>query len=459
MWAAAVERLSQECAHVNRLNVFPVADRDTGHNMLGTLQAAVRAQDAVVGGTLAQLAEALAAGAVWGARGNSGVILSQWMRGFLDAAPDAETWEAARLAAAFRLGAEVATRQVHEPVEGTILTVMRRVADAVSGDLADAGHFFETAVQAARQAVLDTPAQLPVLAAAGVVDAGAQGWTVLLEGLQAGLAPTWTARARPPARGGVETARTGARAPAALRYPYDVEALLEPLAGAPPLDTWSADLARLGDSIVVAAGPGGRAKVHVHTDTPSRLMARLEEWAALTEMTVLDMRRQVAESHPPEGGPWAVADVRWHSLLRAAGLTPALPDPALDRPGAVWLNPTGPLTEGWAVAGLGALLIAASYWWPGMEANAAGSALERAAAAVEVQVERRPDGYRVQGGPPVDLDGALGATGAQVASCDMAHLYLDDQVPEEEAARWETVCQAEAVRVANLPVWVLVVAE
>ena len=185
MFGAGAIWLEHNAPFVNSLNVFPVPDGDTGTNMLLTMQAAVREANASPSYHAAEVCAALARGALLGARGNSGVILSQVMRGFTRGVDKRETLDARVFAEAIVEGAHTAYKGVVKPVEGTMLTVIREAGDraviaaARSNDIREV--LYETH-EAARSAVQRTPQLLPVLKEAGVVDAGGQGLAFILEG-------------------------------------------------------------------------------------------------------------------------------------------------------------------------------------------------------------------------------------------------------------------------------------
>ncbi|NGX08872.1 DAK2 domain-containing protein [Mycobacteroides franklinii] len=189
-WArASVEGLISRSDEINRLNVFPVADADTGTNMLFTMRSAVNAAEALgEGATVAQVAAALARGAVHGARGNSGVILSQIVRGIADAADDQDFIGAEVVRRALRQASQFVIASMSTPVEGTIVSVLAaaaeaadRVADGAQAD--DLPALVTIAADAAVSALEKTPKQLDVLADNGVVDAGARGLVVILDAL------------------------------------------------------------------------------------------------------------------------------------------------------------------------------------------------------------------------------------------------------------------------------------
>lgn len=189
-WAdAAVAGLIARTDEINRLNVFPVPDADTGTNMLFTMRSAVNAAEALgEGATVAQVAAALARGAVHGARGNSGVILSQIVRGIADAADDQDFIGAEVVRRALRQATQFVIASMSTPVEGTIVSVLAaaaeaadRVADGAQAD--DLPVLVTIAADAAVSALEKTPKQLDVLADNGVVDAGARGLVVILDAL------------------------------------------------------------------------------------------------------------------------------------------------------------------------------------------------------------------------------------------------------------------------------------
>lgn len=272
-WAdAAVAALIDHTDEINQLNVFPVADADTGTNMLFTMRAAVAAARPDSG--LAETAGALARGAAQGARGNSGVILAEILAAFADVTVDACTdasvtdLDAALIGAALRHAvARTVTAMGGDPVEGTVVSVLRAAAEALESAGADGdppGPALTAAGAAAVVALERTPEQLAVLADAGVVDAGGRGFVVVLDALTATVTGHHPDRRHYP----------GAGRP---RRPADSQTL----ATAPPefevmylLDGYDADavaalrtrLGGLGDSVAVAAATGGRHSVHVHTD-------------------------------------------------------------------------------------------------------------------------------------------------------------------------------------------------
>ena len=187
-FSAATGCLEEYRDAVNALNVFPVPDGDTGTNMLLTMRSAVRsAAEGCPDGdgqehSVASVSSALAQGAFFGARGNSGVILSQFFKGFSDALAGKECLTSHDLALAFKLASAGAYESVSNPVEGTMLTVIRMASEAIQGVDHDVLGLWQAAYQASQEALTQTPKQLPVLEEAGVVDAGGLGIVVLIGG-------------------------------------------------------------------------------------------------------------------------------------------------------------------------------------------------------------------------------------------------------------------------------------
>ncbi|GAA3726331.1 DAK2 domain-containing protein [Plantactinospora mayteni] len=270
---AALKRHQDE---INQLNVYPVPDGDTGTNLVLTMTSAEQAlrlerDDPGVDGqpAPARVLRLLARGALLGARGNSGVIVSQILRGLADALGDTPEVRGRALAAALRAAGTAAYSAVAEPVEGTVLSVLTAAATAaVRADTDDLAAVTRAAATAADEALARTPEQLPALARAGVVDAGGRGLCVLLDALVevvTGAAPDRPEATPAPPRRPLEAAReTGS-----TEYAYEVQFLLD--ADLPAVRRLRAELARLGDSLVVVgdeADPTGTStwNVHVHVN-------------------------------------------------------------------------------------------------------------------------------------------------------------------------------------------------
>ena len=300
---------------INDLNVFPVPDGDTGSNMYLTLRSAVEeAQTATSPGSAGSVLAAAAHGSLMGARGNSGVILSQILRGLSQGAGGRTTLDAAAWAEALREARTVAYKAVMKPTEGTILTVVREAADAAvaaADDSADVIAVLEHAVRASHAAVERTTEQLQVLRDAGVVDAGGFGFAVLLEGLSRAVADPESAEvahehprrrsgegrvqmpfaAESASPDGGTPARRGAAAVGMKEegWGYCTEFLVH----GPGLDVDAlrGELAALGESALVV-GDGEVVRVHIHTGEPAPLIALASQRGRLSKLKVEDMSAQ-----------------------------------------------------------------------------------------------------------------------------------------------------------------------
>ncbi len=310
---ASLEARRQE---VNDLNVFPVADGDTGDNMAMTLRAVMEELDHLDGLAVdevgrTQLVQALARAALMGARGNSGVILSQIVRGAAEelASRPGELVDPVLVAAAFATAADAAYDSVREPAEGTMLTVFREMAHSLARQLAhleadkqrlgrdvteeqqDAvlAEVLERAIEDGERAVARTPEQLEVLRESGVVDAGGHGLVLILAGVVAGLRgddsePPEVAHREPPRRTLPHHEDS--------RYRYCTNFIVSGRG----LDAreFLPSLEGLGDSVLVV-GDEVTLKVHVHTDEPERAAAVFDGAGEVTNLDVADMREQMAE--------------------------------------------------------------------------------------------------------------------------------------------------------------------
>ncbi|MEZ4552997.1 MAG: DAK2 domain-containing protein [Dehalococcoidia bacterium] len=249
---------------INAINVYPVPDGDTGTNMLLTLRAAIDAGGGADAGTAGAYAQACARGALLGARGNSGVILSQMLRGFAAGLDGLEVADAPALAGALRSAADTAYAAVSAPVEGTMLTVMRDAADAAADGTGGVIDVLRSAATEALVSVDRTPQLLPRLREAGVVDSGGLGVAVILVGLRMAVAGEPLPPAPPTPRGAVDLAAVTHEG-----HGYCTEYVVSRRDGA-PLDE-AALIAALdaagGDSILVVGDPDA-LHVHVHLDDP-----------------------------------------------------------------------------------------------------------------------------------------------------------------------------------------------
>ena len=286
---ASLDDLRAARASIDAANVFPVADSDTGTNLVMTMEAVVVALDRSSPEPPA-VARAVRSGSLVGARGNSGVIVAQILRAFADAV-EAGPADVDQVARAFKRAAELAYDAVLEPAEGTILSVVSAAADAAQGWHNDVTEQLVAAARAATGALARTPEQMPALAAAGVVDAGGMGLVVILEAL---------ARAaggdvgRPPPRAVAGDTLPPVRDEASATYAYEVQYLLR--SDASNMDPLRKLLGEIGDSVAVIGGDG-LWRVHVHTDDHARAMTLGEAFGEPTDVEVVDFAEQIRASN------------------------------------------------------------------------------------------------------------------------------------------------------------------
>lgn len=302
---AAGANLERHAEAINALNVFPVPDGDTGKNMLLTMQAALQAAHAAAetGITSAsELAAKLARGAMMGSRGNSGVILSQILRGFARGLGAGAQFGGAEFAAALREATTTAYRAVQQPVEGTMLTVIRVAAESAEAAASDGGTLLavlDATLDGAREALARTPELLARLREAGVVDAGGQGVVSLIEGaaLQAhGEALAMSAGVVVPA--GVDARQLGTMTDFLDEHGEDevgycTNVMILPRE-AQPLDftTIRERLLALGESGVVV-GDEEIIKIHIHTENPGAILSEAVRWGELDQIRIDNMSYQV----------------------------------------------------------------------------------------------------------------------------------------------------------------------
>jgi hypothetical protein len=289
---AAASWLEQHKAEINALNVFPVPDGDTGTNMSATMRAAVNGIAEATDASAAVIAEKLARGALMGARGNSGVILSQILRGLAQGLDKKATFTAPDLANAFQESSKLAYRAVIKPVEGTILTVIREVAEAAqrSAGQGDIVALMQDVVTAARQAVAKTPDLLPLLKQAGVVDAGGQGLTTVLEGVwhytRGDEIQTISAAAAEAPTTEVKKGRVSVEE----EFGYEVVFLLrgEHLNMEEIRDT----ITSMGGVSTVVGGDAKLIKVHTHTLAPGKILDYGVSLGSLNDINIENLQEQ-----------------------------------------------------------------------------------------------------------------------------------------------------------------------
>jgi DAK2 domain fusion protein YloV len=343
--AAAADALSRRKDEVDRLNVFPVPDGDTGTNMALTMSALVREVSVMRSdASLAEVCHAATTASLMGARGNSGVILSQIVRGLCEVVSHADSLTSDLVAEALRRAVTVAFQAVRKPVEGTMLTVLRDTADAATasaenGDEVEA--VLEAAMAEAFESVRRTPELLPVLKEAGVVDAGGYGLALLFEGLAAGIEGRDT---HAPQLGGV--AHPVAGEPVNDWDDEDHLYCTEFLLHGADLDrpAIEAEMAAAGGSQLVV-GDGALLKVHVHTDDPASVLAYATSLGQVSEVHVNNMRLQTAarsEALSAEATPAELKPVGFVAVAAGDGLQAILRSLGIDEvvSGGQTMNPS-----------------------------------------------------------------------------------------------------------------------
>jgi DAK2 domain fusion protein YloV len=285
LFQASTVWLEKHVGLINSLNVYPVPDGDTGTNMFLTAQAASKEMNESSDNSASGVIKALAHGALMGARGNSGVILSQILRGMARSLDAKETMTAADFALAMEEGSTTAYKGVIKPVEGTILTVVREAAAAATAaarEHEELSYVLEAVVSSAHEAVERTPTLLAVLREAGVVDAGGQGLFVLFEGALRFLRGEALEAAPELAVAADIGAPVGG-------YGYDVQFVIQ--GKSLDVEAIRAKIAAMGESTLVV-GDDSAVKVHVHIPEPGPVLDYGASLGHLSKVTVEDMQAQ-----------------------------------------------------------------------------------------------------------------------------------------------------------------------
>lgn len=290
LFGASTSWLERHSAYVNSLNVFPVPDGDSGTNMLLTMQAALKEVNSSPSHSASAICSALAHGALLGARGNSGVILSQIIRGFSRSVEKKDVLTANDISVALVEGSRTAYKGVVKPVEGTILTVCRESADAALGasrQSDDIRLVLAKTVDAARASVVRTPMLLPVLKEAGVVDAGGQGLLIILEGALKYLMGEPMELAT--SVGGAQALERISREEG---WGFDIQFHIR--GAALDVDGIREQIASMGESTLVVGDPN-LIKVHVHAPTPGAILDYGCSVGTITNVVVENMQEQYTE--------------------------------------------------------------------------------------------------------------------------------------------------------------------
>lgn len=300
MFVSGAKKLESKKAYVDKLNVFPVPDGDTGTNMSLTILSAAKEVSSCDFNNIKEVAKAISSGSLRGARGNSGVILSQLLRGFAKVIGENERIDTLVLAQSFQKGVETAYRAVMKPKEGTILTVAREMAERVSMlsvDSNDVEFVFREGIKHAEEVLQKTPEMLDVLKQAGVVDAGGQGLIYIFRGalksLEEGKELDFDIALDTLTKEN-EVHLDGSLATENIKFGYCTEFIINvnnPASTEEDSYTFRDYLETLGDSIVVA-GYDDIIKVHVHTNDPGLAIQKALELGELVNLKIDNMRQQ-----------------------------------------------------------------------------------------------------------------------------------------------------------------------
>lgn len=299
MFLAGAKNLEAKKEWINELNVFPVPDGDTGTNMTMTIMSAAAEVSALEDPDMETLAKAISSGSLRGARGNSGVILSQLLRGFTKSVRKSKELDAIAIAAAMDRAVETAYKAVMKPKEGTILTVAKEAAlkaAEIAPEAEELQPYFEEIFAHAEATLARTPEMLPVLKEAGVVDSGGQGLLEVLRGAMDGFLGKEVDYTDFQKSSGPAVTKISPQAEADIKFGYCTEFIIlldKPM----PLEeehSFKEFLTSIGDSIVLVADDE-IVKVHVHTNHPGQAIERALTYGALSRMKIDNMREEHQE--------------------------------------------------------------------------------------------------------------------------------------------------------------------
>ncbi|MBU3104084.1 DAK2 domain-containing protein [Clostridium gasigenes] len=286
-------RLLEQSDYVNALNVFPVPDGDTGTNMSMTFKAAVKEIENLNSKSIGETSKKLAKGALMGARGNSGVILSQILRGIAKGLEEKEEVTSQELAIAIQEGSKAAYKAVMRPTEGTILSVIRAAAEGAAGTKSDdVVDFLNTVVLDSKIMLDKTPELLPALKKAKVVDSGGMGLYIIFKGMHEALRDGIKAELKdikPAEAGGVRAQGTEE---IDITFGYCTEFIV--LGDASKAKNFQKDIEKLGDSCIVV-GYEDVIKVHIHTNDPGTVLAKAVQIGELSKIKIDNMREEHRE--------------------------------------------------------------------------------------------------------------------------------------------------------------------
>ena len=299
MFLAGAKNLDSKKDWINELNVFPVPDGDTGTNMSMTIMSAAKEVSSLTEPTMAALSKAISSGSLRGARGNSGVILSQLFRGFCKVIKEYDELDVTIVCEAFQKAVETAYKAVMKPKEGTILTVAKGAADKaleLAEQTDDLVFFADEVIKHAEYVLNQTPEMLPVLKQAGVVDSGGQGLVQVLKGANDALLGKEIDYSIEGASSGTSPEKITAETEAEIKFGYCTEFIIvlnNPLSDKEELK-YKAFLESIGDSIVVVADDE-IVKTHVHTNDPGLALQEALKHGSLSRIKIDNMREEHQE--------------------------------------------------------------------------------------------------------------------------------------------------------------------
>ena len=299
MFLAGAANIEAKKDFINELNVFPVPDGDTGTNMSLTIMAAAKEVSALENVSMETLAKAISSGSLRGARGNSGVILSQLFRGFTKAIKETKEIDVVTLAAALDKAKETAYKAVMKPKEGTILTVARGIADKaleLAETVDDLDEFIPQVIEHAEYVLSKTPDMLPVLKEAGVVDSGGQGLLEVIKGAYDAFLGKEIDYSKIAPSSSVNMTKISAETNAEIKFGYCTEFIIMTEKEFTEEDekAFKAYLESIGDSIVCVADDE-IVKIHVHTNDPGLAIQKALTYGQLSRMKIDNMREEHEE--------------------------------------------------------------------------------------------------------------------------------------------------------------------
>ncbi len=299
MFLAGAKNLDSKKEWINELNVFPVPDGDTGTNMSMTIMSAAKEVSSLDNRNMENIAKAMSSGSLRGARGNSGVILSQLLRGFCKVIKEYDELDVTILCDAFQKAVETAYKAVMKPKEGTILTVAKGAADKaleLANETDDIVYFFDEIIKHADYVLSQTPEMLPVLKQAGVVDSGGQGLMQVLKGAYDALLGKEIDYSIEGAATSINPAKITAETEAEIKFGYCTEFIIvlnNPMSDKEEIE-FKSFLESIGDSIVVVADDE-IVKTHVHTNDPGLAIQKALTFGSLSKIKIDNMREEHQE--------------------------------------------------------------------------------------------------------------------------------------------------------------------